>query len=116
MQHRGSLLGFTPYSGQYNGWRTDPEQSRKADDSSAHSGSGPAGDRCQRASMIKLDRNVKYRFGRKAWEHMVELCVGLPTVPVFTGMMGAVNGSPSRPVGRVADELYAAGIESELLQ
>ncbi|KAJ7479584.1 hypothetical protein FB451DRAFT_1171688 [Mycena latifolia] len=34
---------------------------------------------------------------------------GLPTVPVFTGVTGAVNGMPSRPVEHFPDEIYGAG-------
>ncbi|KAJ6600487.1 hypothetical protein DFH09DRAFT_1070280 [Mycena vulgaris] len=40
----------------------------------------------------------KIVFGAEYWVENL----GLPTVPVFTG---AVNGSPSRPVVRVADEI-----------
>ncbi|KAJ7476510.1 hypothetical protein FB451DRAFT_1173375 [Mycena latifolia] len=36
----------------------------------------------------------------------VEEGVGLPTVPVFTGVTGAVNGRPSRPVEHFLDKIY----------
>ncbi|KAJ7471996.1 hypothetical protein FB451DRAFT_1175762 [Mycena latifolia] len=34
---------------------------------------------------------------------------GLPTVPIFTGVTGAANGRPSRPVEHFPDEIYGAG-------
>ncbi|KAJ7486389.1 hypothetical protein B0H11DRAFT_1913671 [Mycena galericulata] len=35
--------------------------------------------------------------------------LGLPTVPVFTGVTGAVNGMPSRPVEPLAEIIYGTG-------
>jgi hypothetical protein len=40
-------------------------------------------------------------------EHGMDLShvhVGLPTVPVFTGVTGAVNGMPTRPIEPSSDE------------
>ncbi|KAJ7488163.1 hypothetical protein FB451DRAFT_1167620 [Mycena latifolia] len=37
------------------------------------------------------------------------LVLGLPTVPVFTGVTDAVDGRPSRPIEHFPDEIHGAG-------
>ncbi|KAJ7445838.1 hypothetical protein FB451DRAFT_1412515 [Mycena latifolia] len=37
--------------------------------------------------------------------------IGLPTVPVFTGVTGAVNGTPSRPVEPLVDEICGTAVD-----
>jgi hypothetical protein len=40
----------------------------------------------------------------------LQLRLGLPTVPGFTGVTGSVNGMPSRPVEPLTDKICGTGM------